>query len=735
MKKNRKYLSIISIIIILLIISKNISPQNTKASDDVINENAEFVYYIDVYRNYSLNENEQVWQSDLDLLNLNNDLTKSDYIFVEDKLPIGLEFKGFITSVDGSIGAYKASFDSNDNTQMFTCDGFVVDDTLDNNILEGTWNNAHTEYTYHGLHYNDETRKITFTVDDLSLGCALTVGVIVETPALEPGQTRLDFYNIAQLINSKYFEFSDVVHHILGDENEQIYNVNFVNEEDFEILSLSYPAGTEVSTILAPKYYGLNFDGWTSDDVTITDNKFIMPSQDIEVKANYSEATSYSVTFSIDGTIPEDFEIPSTIIAYPGEVIKYPIKEGDIVNGYEFQGWETTGVTFGDEEKFVMPSTNVTLTGSFEEKEYTITYKFEDNVVPPNAESLLPAPQSYKEGEVVTLPVIEDVQYGWSNYYIFYGWKSENNFKMPKKDLIIYGTWVDGLIERPEITLSRLDNTYVKPGDDVLMHVNINLRYASSEEIDNLYYIKLNTNLKYIYDSETDTKIPIENGILYRTIDSKETICTSQNPITCYNFYDSFDVIYHVGEDERETTTATIEIENIGISTNEIIRLNKTGNYTSNVEMNIIPRFMLCSKNTEYVTPISNIPNPNSPSVSTLVPSYKITGGSGVEINVSLEQGCAVYFLYPGNYMVKQALPFHYKNTSISGITTTDNTQFTLDGINDYYLIYVNEYKDIEQELSYFYTNRSWVSASIIVNDITKPCNYQINDDPIDVNL
>ena len=717
MKKTKNYLSIISILLIVLIFSKNISPQNTKASEDEISENTEFVYYIDVYRNYLFTENEQTWQETSDLLNINNDLTKSDYIFVEDKLPIGLEFKGFITSVDGSIGAYTYELDINDNQKMYTCDGFVVDDTLDDNILEGTWNNAHTEYTYHGLHYNAETRKISFIVDDLSLGCGLTVGVIVETPTLEPGQTRLDFYNIAQSINSKYFEFSEVVHHFLGDENEQIYDVLYKDDEDSEIFTFSYPAGTEVSTILAPKYYGLNFDGWTSNDVTITNDKFIMPSQDIEVIANYSEATSYSVTFSIDGTIPEDFDIPSTIIAYPGEVIKYPIKEGDIVNGYEFQGWETTGVTFGDDEKFVMPSTDVTLTGSFEEKEYTITYKFEDTNLPSNANVLLPAPETYKEGEIVTLPTIES-QTILGQTYIFYGWKSENNFKMPKKDLTIYGTWVEGISESPNITMSRVDNTYVKPGDDVLMQVTINnIGSSSSLQDDIVYTLKLNTNLKYIYDDVNDTKIPIEKGTLYREISDTERPC-GQN--TCFHHIDTFYAIYHVGEDERDTTTATIEIEDIGISTNEIIRLNESGNYTSNVEMNIIPRFMLCSKNTDV--DIYNLNDTNSPSVSPLIPSYKITGGSGVDINIELDNRCVIYFLNPGNYTVKQVLPFHYKNTSISGITTTDNTQFTLDGIHDYYLIYTNEYKDVEQELSYFYMNRSWVSEGNLNTEISKPC-------------
>ena len=68
--------------------------------------------------------------------------------------------------------------------------GKVTDDTPESN---GEWNADNTEYTYHGLHYNANTRTVSFKVDNLQAGCVLTVGVITRTPASVNG--RVDFYN------------------------------------------------------------------------------------------------------------------------------------------------------------------------------------------------------------------------------------------------------------------------------------------------------------------------------------------------------------------------------------------------------------------------------------------------------------------------------------------------------------------------------------------------------------
>ena len=66
-------------------------------------------------------------------------------INITDKLPEGLIFQGFVTTSDGTIGAVSRAGSS------IQCPGKVVDDTNETTIDTGTWNNAHTEYYYHGL--------------------------------------------------------------------------------------------------------------------------------------------------------------------------------------------------------------------------------------------------------------------------------------------------------------------------------------------------------------------------------------------------------------------------------------------------------------------------------------------------------------------------------------------------------------------------------------------------------
>ena len=116
-------------------------------------------------------------------------------VTVTDKLPEGLIFQGFVTTSDGTFGAVSRA----DNSVQ--CSGKVVDDTNEEALDTGTWNNTHTEYYYHGLHYNDATRMVSFTAEKIEAGCQLTIGIITKTPATvddsdtTPVETRRDFYN------------------------------------------------------------------------------------------------------------------------------------------------------------------------------------------------------------------------------------------------------------------------------------------------------------------------------------------------------------------------------------------------------------------------------------------------------------------------------------------------------------------------------------------------------------
>ena len=158
----------IRLILLLLIIGTviGINLKNTKAdlleNGTHIFEDDDLTYYINIY--YDGKDVSGIESSDTVTANIN-----SGYIYVEDKIPEGLIFNGFVETSSGTIGAVKRS----DGT---SCPGYVVGGV-------------------DGLKYDESTRKVTFTVKDLQAGCMLTVGVKTKTPTLDDGVDRTDFYN------------------------------------------------------------------------------------------------------------------------------------------------------------------------------------------------------------------------------------------------------------------------------------------------------------------------------------------------------------------------------------------------------------------------------------------------------------------------------------------------------------------------------------------------------------
>ena len=118
-------------ILLTLFIGKSFA---TLLDNDVeVKENSDLTYYLNVsYDGVDKNGT----QSDTTTVSE----IKSGTLFVEDKIPDGLEFTGFVTTAGGSIGAVKRS-------DATACSGKVIDDTNEASTTEGVWNGTHTEYT------------------------------------------------------------------------------------------------------------------------------------------------------------------------------------------------------------------------------------------------------------------------------------------------------------------------------------------------------------------------------------------------------------------------------------------------------------------------------------------------------------------------------------------------------------------------------------------------------------
>lgn len=397
----------ISLFVALLIVLINRSFAVPLDDGARVAPNSDLTYYIDVI--YDGKDATAVSSSDTVTANVN-----SDYIYVEDKLPDGLTFKNFVTTSDGTIGAVKRSDGS-------SCPGYVVGDSA-------------------GLVYDDTTRTVSFKVKNLQAGCKLTVGIVTTTPSLPRGK-RLDFYNTAFARENNFTFKSNTVHVFMGDEEATLYTVTYkytgTVPDGAPVPEVgSYSGGTTVGVEANPTIAGYTFSGWSTSDVTVSNNSFTMPSKNVTFTGSFTAKTKYNVSYSISGTLPEGFVAPTTKSYGAGDdVVLDTLKVGDVINGYRFLGWSST-VDLSD-GIFQMPSSNVTIVGRFEQIKYTVSYQFQGAVIPSNADSLLPASATYAPGEIVTV-ASEPVASG----YKFLGWYKSATFEMPEEDVVIYGEWM-----------------------------------------------------------------------------------------------------------------------------------------------------------------------------------------------------------------------------------------------------------------------------------------------------
>lgn len=398
----------ISLFVALLIVLINRSFAVPLDDGARVAPNSDLTYYIDVI--YDGKDATAVSSSDTVTANVN-----SDYIYVEDKLPDGLTFKNFVTTSDGTIGAVKRSDGS-------SCPGYVVGDSA-------------------GLVYDDTTRTVSFKVKNLQAGCKLTVGIVTTTPSLPRGK-RLDFYNTAFARENNFTFKSNTVHVFMGDEEATLYTVTYkytgTVPDGAPVPEVgSYSEGTTVGVEANPTIAGYTFSGWSTSDVTVSNNSFTMPSKNVTFTGSFTAKTKYTVSYSISGTLPEGFVAPTTKSYGAGDdVVLDTLKVGDVINGYKFLGWSSSTVDLSD-GIFQMPNSNVTIIGRFEQIKYTVSYQFQGAVIPSNADSLLPASATYAPGEIVTV-ASEPVASG----YKFLGWYKSATFEMPEEDVVIYGEWM-----------------------------------------------------------------------------------------------------------------------------------------------------------------------------------------------------------------------------------------------------------------------------------------------------
>ncbi len=147
----------------------------------------------------------------------------------------------------------------------------------------------------------------------------------------------------------------------------------------------SATAGTEITLTAAPNA-GYHFKEWQvmSGDVTVRDDKFTMPSGNVEIKAIFEKdappaPTEFTITVKTDGNGTASASHAKAVVGTEITLTATPNA------GYHFKEWQVmSGDVTVKNDKFTMPSANVEIKAIFEEDasptptEYTVTFDGND---------------------------------------------------------------------------------------------------------------------------------------------------------------------------------------------------------------------------------------------------------------------------------------------------------------------------------------------------------------------
>lgn len=633
MKKRKKILFLVLLLLLSLVsVGKTIAVLLESGVE--IKSNTELIYYLDV--TYDGVDLEGVQSSDS-----NTSSIYSGYIYVEDKLPEGLTFTGFVSTEDGSIGAVNRSDGS-------ACLGYVVDGV-------------------DGLSYDESTRTVSFTVKNLKAGCKLTVGIKTMTPDIDDPSTtevevRRDFYNTAVAREDEESETSNTVHVWMGSETVNLYQVRYEYAEDTPsnapaLPSIgSYAASSTVGVASSPSLEGYVFNGWTSSTVVIENGSFQMPEETVVLTGSFTKLDSYEVSYSISGDMPSGYVVPNTKSYYPGSTVTVDVlKSGDVFNGYRFLGWTTTDVEVSSDLDFQMPDKNVSFVGVFEEVTYKVTYLFQGSILPSNSDSLLPEVKSYKPGQIVNLEEMSDV-----SGYRFLGWYKEDYFEMPEEDVVIYGEWAlqSGLFE-PTITKSIVNEvTSYRLGDVVTYEIVVTNN--ASYEITDVMLMEQNENASFIegdnYTKETSHLVKISS-------------IPANGSVKVYSTYTV---------SSSDSGTVVNEVELLGALADNNYNLDTTKSYVASSEFTVKSTVTICKK----LTGQSNGDN------------FRIRVSSDDFLTSVLlkEDECKNLYLDEGTYEFFEILPFEYVNSSVTGAINSNGGTLQVEYGTNYTITFENKY-------------------------------------------
>jgi hypothetical protein len=144
----------------------------------------------------------------------------------------------------------------------------------------------------------------------------------------------------------------------------------------------SYYEGANVevdTTESGANFDGYDFSGWDTDDISLDDAEFVMPSRNVTLRGSF-DREAYTVSYAFLGDVkPENADslLPVTTEHYAGDIIN--LANAVSAEGYEFSGWMA-------DPSFEMPAKDVVIYGEWSRNKTEFTPGISIKIVNPKSE-------------------------------------------------------------------------------------------------------------------------------------------------------------------------------------------------------------------------------------------------------------------------------------------------------------------------------------------------------------
>ena len=437
----------------------------------------------------------------------------------------------------------------------------------------------------------------------------------------------------------------------------------------------TYKEGT-TATLTATANAGYTFQNWTLNDNVVSTNATY--SFEVNAAGNYianftRNSYTITVTQAANGTISADKEI-----AYAGDIVTLTENAN---NGYFFSGWEVLTannqiVAVSNDNTFVMPDSNVTVTASFAQG-FTITLANTANgTVTANKENALP-------GETITLTATPDTDYFLSTLLVLQSGDVDNSvtvtnnqFTMPSFDVTVFAIFKANEIEEVTVGSGTSTNSYIP--------TYAYYKYSFVEEIYTAAEIGSAGNITAIAFKVSNSKSTSRTLDVYM----KHTTRTAFSSRTDWESFTTSEKVFSgsVTFAASGWTTITFDtpFEYDGESNVIIAVDDNTGSYVSSASN--APQFYVYSTGDNRAIRVYNDstnPNPSSPGSTSYSTTYNAvhTSNNQITFTVSHPSNGATLSVSPNSlanfsYEVGDG-PSRKKTLDIIGIDITDDIVVT----------------------------------------------------------